>query len=243
VVASAQSLPAKAVLNAKEVSFDTPTEPKGQLAEKVAWMAPAFGGGKQVAVVGIGPRSGRKQYSEADLFWLEDFADQVGALVFAQGQRFQRKKGQARAGDAKRADTQAGSEGLLKTLAFMPDAELAKDVEESLRNLNDYIKLGGSPLVEILGVHGKTNIERGKAAQRKLIEVLETLRPGGQKPPEPLPREWHSYVILHDAYVDEVPDREIMARLYVSEGTFYRARRKALHGISRAILEMESGAQ
>ena len=49
------------------------------------------------------------------------------------------------------------------------------------------------------------------------------------------PREWHSYAILYDAYVEDVPNREIMARLYISEGTFNRLRRKALQAVSRAV--------
>ena len=51
------------------------------------------------------------------------------------------------------------------------------------------------------------------------------------------PREWHSYIILHDAYVEDVPNRDIMSQLYVSEGTFHRQRRKALRAVARSLLE------
>jgi len=52
-----------------------------------------------------------------------------------------------------------------------------------------------------------------------------------------LPRVWYNYVVLYDAYVEDVPNREIMARLYISEGTFNRTRRNALRGLSRMLLE------
>jgi hypothetical protein len=63
------------------------------------------------------------------------------------------------------------------------------------------------------------------------------LKPDEKRPPEPLPREWYNYAVLHDAYVEDVPNREIMARMYVSEGTFNRSRRNALRGVARFLLE------
>jgi hypothetical protein len=73
-----------------------------------------------------------------------------------------------------------------------------------------------------------------------LVEAIETLRPGGTRPKEPLPREWENYVVLHDAYIEGVANREIMARLYTSEGTFNRIRRKALRGVARYLLEKKN---
>ena len=46
-------------------------------------------------------------------------------------------------------------------------------------------------------------------------------------------------MIINDAYIEDIRDREIMARLYISEGTYYRTRRKALRGVARALLETE----
>jgi DNA-directed RNA polymerase specialized sigma24 family protein len=45
---------------------------------------------------------------------------------------------------------------------------------------------------------------------------------------------------LHDAYIDEVSNREIMMRLYISEGTFNRTRRSAVRALARALGEMEA---
>jgi hypothetical protein len=45
---------------------------------------------------------------------------------------------------------------------------------------------------------------------------------------------------LYDAYVEDAPNREIMARLYISEGTFNRVRRKALRAAARSLWEMKT---
>ena len=58
--------------------------------------------------------------------------------------------------------------------------------------------------------------------------------PAGAKPPEPLPREWYAYTILHDAYVEDRLSREIMGKLYISEGTYFRLRRQVLRSVARA---------
>jgi hypothetical protein len=230
VAASLHSFAAGTTLPGAHLVSEELMQPSGEVGEKAEWLAPAFAGGKQVAAVAVGPRLGNREYSEEDLFWLEDFADQVGAMaLIGQGDTQARRFAQ---------DTRDQMEKMFNTLAYKPDTELVSVVEDCLRNLNDYIKLGGSPLVEMLEITGKTNIDRGKAVKDRLVTTLEMLRPAGQTPREPLPREWHSYVILHDAYVNDVPDRDIMGRLYVSEGTFYRARRKALHGVSKALLEL-----
>jgi len=46
-------------------------------------------------------------------------------------------------------------------------------------------------------------------------------------------------VILHDAYVDEIQNRDIMNKLYISEGTFNRTRRTAITSLARTLAEME----
>ncbi len=111
-----------------------------------------------------------------------------------------------------------------------------------MRHLTDYTTLGQLPLATILRVHGATHIERGKAVREQMIRAIENLRPAGQRPAGILPREWHSYAILYDAYVDDVPNREVMARLYISESTFNRQRRKSLQAVARVLLEMKQGA-
>ena len=76
---------------------------------------------------------------------------------------------------------------------------------------------------------------RGES-DRSIISAIISPEPS---PGEPLPRVWYNYAVLHDAYVEYVPNREIMARLYISEGTFNRTRRSALRGLARLFLERD----
>ncbi len=127
---------------------------------------------------------------------------------------------------------------LLSALTFKPDPDLVKQIENGFRFLNDYSTLGNSQLVSLLGIRAKDHIQAGKLVQQRLIEVLDKLKPLGEEPCEPLPREWHAYTILHDAYVEEKLARDIMGKLYISEGTYFRLRRHALRGVTRVLLEM-----
>jgi hypothetical protein len=110
-------------------------------------------------------------------------------------------------------------------------------VEEALRHLPDTVMLGQSPLAEKISVTGKSQIERGKQLQELLTSSIEAFRPTEKRPPEPLPRVWYNHAVLYDAYVEGVPNREIMARLYISEGTFNRTRRNAIRGLARMLVE------
>ena len=118
-------------------------------------------------------------------------------------------------------------------------------VEDILRNLFDYAYLADTPLADMqlvrkgLDAGQKTHLERGKAVYAVIVEALEHLRPAGQVPPEPIPREWYPYIILRDAYLEDVPNRDIMSKLYISEGTFNRTRRGAIRTLARELTEME----
>lgn len=118
-------------------------------------------------------------------------------------------------------------------------------VEDALRNLSDYTCLADSPLAG-MGLtrsrlpHGPvTHLERGKAVHDLLLEILEKLNPGREIPRDPPPREWYPYLILKEAYIDGVSNRDIMMHLYISEGTFNRTRRLAIRSVARALQEME----
>jgi hypothetical protein len=126
---------------------------------------------------------------------------------------------------------------MIDAISTNPDPEFIKIVEDALRHLQDYIALGHSPLADWARVRGDSHVERGKQLQQLLIEAIESLRPGGKRPAEPLPRVWYNFAVLHDAYVEGAQNREIMARLYISEGTFNRTRRNALRGLARLLVE------
>jgi hypothetical protein len=131
-----------------------------------------------------------------------------------------------------------------------PERISVKAVEDALRNLFDYAYLGDHALTEFYLVRSRidaggpiTHLDLGKAAYSVLAEAINKLRPADETPGDPPPREWYPYLILHNAYVEDVPNRDIMNRLYISEGTFNRTRRAALRAVTRALEEMESALQ
>jgi hypothetical protein len=241
VVASFHCLPVGSQFPASEVSLQNDSGTSAVLMGYKLWLMPAFVGAEPVALVGMGSRKDQIPYNEEDLYWLEDIVEEFGWMISTHW------KGKL---DAERSieafNTQLepfdgfDTGELLSKLAYRPDPEQVRCVEEGLRNLNDYSKLGKSPLVSMFAIQAQDHIESGKLVQRRLSEIIEKLRPAGEPPAEPLPREWYAYTILHDAYVEDRLAREIMAKLYISEGTYYRMRRHALRGVTRAMLEMSA---
>ena len=229
VTVSFRSIPLGEKFVPIEITSDDAYEPSAELADTLAWMMPAFKDAEQLALIGIGHPMDRHHYSADDLDLLAEAANRVALIVALAG---------IHSGETNHEKSlQSESDVLISTLITNPDPKFLKMVEEGLRNLSDIITLGQSPLAQELGITGKTHIDQGKALRQKLTEAIDTLRPEGTRPKEPLPREWENYVVLHDAYVEGVANREIMARLYTSEGTFNRIRRKALRGVARYLLE------
>jgi hypothetical protein len=210
------------------------------IADQVNWIAPGFGNGDQVAVVGIGTPRAQTQYSDSDLDLLAEAADRIGTIVYLHQLHPLGPENLLQMTSAihhYEDDLRAGSQALISTLEGNPAPQFVKEVEACLRKMNDYNTLGQSVLTGKLNIPGTTHIEKGKTMRQLLVEAIEMLRPAEERPAEPLPREWYSYAILHDAYMESVPNREIMARLYISEGTFNRNRQKALRGIARHLME------
>lgn len=229
VRATRGSLPVNSSLPSSEVQTEQLTRANGSLETLVKWIVPAYAGFTQLAVLGVGSREGLKDYTQSDFHWMEDVADHIALMVYT-AQSNRRKEQTA----ARKAEINVE---MISTLTAKPDSRMIKEVETCPKNLHDYPQLGKSRLADLLCVDGNTHIERGHALHDVLVETIESLRPSGDRPSEPLPREWYNFVILHDAYVEDVNDREVMARLYISEGTYYRTRRKALRGVTRALVE------
>ena len=122
-----------------------------------------------------------------------------------------------------------------------------KEVEDGFRHLTDYAYLGEMSLagLKLVSTHlpqdTVTHVDRGKGVFNILVEALEKLRPTEDEPGRTPGREWYPYLILQRAYVDDIPNRDIMQQLYISEGTFNRTRRNALRAVTRALAEMETG--
>jgi len=211
---------AASLLDCEEVAHPKAGQPPG-----IAWIAPSFEGQTQVAIVGISLPEYKLDYASGDLALLEEVADRVGTLV-------------SLSRHAQQDDSLPASvEPLLDSISANPDLDFIKIVEDGLRHLPDVVMLGQSPLAEKMGIYGGSHVERGKRLQQLLTESIEAFRPAERRPPEPLPRVWYNHAVLHDAYVEGVPNREIMSRLYISEGTFNRTRRNALRGFARLLVE------
>lgn len=211
----------------------------GQLPN-IVWIAPTFEAEIQVAVIGISQPKAKLDYSTGDLDLLAEVADQVGTIVSLSNLRPE-KNDQIRQlvteSQAQATELNTIADEMIAAITTNPDADFIKLVEESLRRYSDYIALGQSPLADWAGLTAESHIERGKQLQKFLADAIESFRPAGTRPREPLPRVWYSYAVLYDAYVEGVPNREIMARLYISEGTFHRTRRNAIRGLARLLAE------
>jgi hypothetical protein len=229
VTASYESiLPGEKIFQSN-VTSDEAYQPSAEFADTIAWMAPAFKEDEQLALIGLGHPKARHHYSADDLDLLAEAADRVASIVALAG---------IQPGEVNpQKSLQSESEDLITTLVTNPDPKFLKMVEDALRKLSDTITLGQSPLAQELKIQADTQLDIGKALRQELVNAIEALRPEGTRPREPIPHQWENYVVLHDAYIEGVANREIMARLYTSEGTFNRIRRKALRGVARYLLE------
>ena len=245
VMASVASVPVGTVIDASEVPQQELGPPGPALATRIAWLAPAFAGDEVVAVLALAPRFNRGAYSEADLDLLADLADWAGRVVASERRQSARRAellSLASAVQTGEEELQAQAQNLITTLEAQPDLAFARQVEQALQHLSDFAFLGQSELVTALQIPVATHIERGKALRQRLVAAIDSLRPSAARPGGVLPREWRAFAILHDAYVEDVPNREIMARLYIGEGNFNRSRRQALAAVARALYETRLAA-
>jgi hypothetical protein len=208
--------------------------------EEAAVVVPLFERG-QIGALLAGPSRGQWAYSEIELERLQNSGDIVSNLL----------RGFPTEGEA----TSRLDEAVLSSevgQACIPDETLIRLVELGLRNMHDYSYLGSSPLASIRLVERclecpengvATHIDRGKAVSVVLKGAVTQLRPAPEEPNGSIPRTWYPYIILRDAYLDGVPNREIMSRLYISEGTFNRTRRAAISSVARLLNEMEAALE
>ena len=200
--------------------------------EEAALLIPIYAGESQRGVLILGRPVNGLSYSASDVERLLDPSDRIAeALRIAQ----------------RESEHLAHLAELAETSPTLPDLETelpTKTVEDALRNLFDFAYLADSPLARLQqaqkpdGIAVVTHLDRGKQVYKLILETMEKLRPPGELPREPVPRQWYPYLILRDAYLENKPNNEIMMRLYISEGTFNRTRRAAVRSMARALLEM-----
>ena len=226
-------------------------------------MAPIYGEDHQIGVVALDQKDNAQALTEDELFFLDELTDEMAAIILTANQQEEyahqinstvdiyrrRERELQRQVDQLLSENQNEPQALLDGVS---EKEFKKLVEDALRHIDDYTYLGqqqlaGLKVVELRlqqrDVEFVTHIDRGKALSDILIQAINKLRPAGEEPRgSQLPsREWYQYTVLHEAYVEGVMNRDIMSRLYISEGTFNRARRRAVRGVARAIQEMEQG--
>ena len=218
-----------------EVKEDEGQYRSGGKIPNIEWISSIFEGQRQIALVGIGASQDKAEFSSGDLELLDEFANHVGTLI-SLANLVAEDLNSDLTEENKREQLHLAAEDLLQTLKGS-DNDLTPLVEDALRKFPDFLTLGQSPLVEIVGVDAPTHVERGKHLQKILRQAVDALRPGAVRPVDAIPRAWYAYIILHDAYLEGARNRDVMARLYISEGTFNRTRRLALRGVARWMSE------
>lgn len=263
-----QAIPA-ARLRSAEITLLTPDsrpagdgDPAQDPLAGMALLAPIAIDGSQAGALLLGPISTGQPYADENLMLLDDVADQLAAVI--RTARLQEENAHAinamvsEFRERERATRRQVQEMLAASSAAAGAASpnesqalFTGQVEDALRRLHDYPALGEHPLAGLALVRQRlaalqqdgasTHIERGKALNQVLVEAIQKLRPEGEAPKTTSvpPRQWNQFIILHDSYVLDEPNRDIMSRLYIGEGTFNRTRRRALQGVARALREME----
>lgn len=219
-------------------------------------VVPLYTQGKKVGVMVLSARRGGRSYTDQDLDLLDTLSDQVAGVIYAVRQQeaavhhidtmvgeFRRRE------ETLQAELQAVLAGSERSPQIHQASEwMRTQVEDALRHLYDYAYLGQHDLAQLRAIERRldktapvTHLDRGRLLSELLIDVLEKLRPVGPQPKE-LSQEWVQYTILHDAYVLGELNRDIMSKLYISESSFNRSRRRAIRGVARAVQELEQAA-
>jgi hypothetical protein len=220
---------------------------------------PLVAGSEQVGVIVLGTRTTAEIFDEDDFVILEDFADTVAGVIHGirvQEEKLHQIQNLMEEVHEKERDLQSRMRGVLVAddlhpfLNLMKESDAISEVEDALRHLNDFAYLGTHSLtnlsvirnyLEIEGDSVITHLDRARALHKLLIACIDKLKPLSLMPSPPS-KEWHQYVILYDCYVDSRLNRDVMGKLYIGEGTFNRARRRAVRAITRVLAEMEGNS-
>jgi hypothetical protein len=207
-------------------------------------VAPLIAGHDPIGAILLGPPKRGLSYRERDLDLVAEAADGLADLIDKLWQQETHASEIAQMVEAFR-DREHSLQAEIESLRAPSGAETdsagqVTQVEDALRRLYDYSYLGDHALGSFVAGHvpSATHLDRGKALGTALTAAIEKLRPAGTEPRDLAPREWHPYLVLHEAYINGAANRDIMARLYISEATFHRTRRRALKAVTKALFEM-----
>ena len=126
-----------------------------------------------------------------------------------------------------------------------PQTDFRVLVEGALRHLNDLPALSEHPLLFELPIRTGTPLERAAELRNALDQAIERLRPAGARPTpgSSAVGGWLHYLVLKEAYVDGRPNKQIMQRYALSEGTFHRARRRAIDAVAADVASRRDVSQ
>jgi hypothetical protein len=199
--------------------------------EEAALLIPLYQDNEQFGALVLGRPENGLRFAEEDIEKIINPVDLIGeAILFNRLHKTQI----AQAAELARIQSPV-REGLIPVATM----------ENVLRNLYDFAILADCPLAGLSLVQSRlthkqvTHLERGKAVYEVTLEAIHKLAPGEMVPRTQPAREWYPYLILHEAYINGISNRDIMMKLYISEGTFNRTRRSAIRSVARALGEME----
>lgn len=252
------ALPAASVTTAESVGL-LHSERKGLTGMQV--LIPLERDESQLGALVLGGKATREPYDDRDVELLEDLADEMAQVIHTKQMQEEnarqintlvtefRERERALQLQVQQMLAERDTRPTAPAATAFDEEELVPLVEDGLRHLHDFPYLGEHALSKLRRVEtrlaarqdGQSFIERGKEVSQVLLQALNALRPSTAEPKASQipPREWHLFIILNDSYVLEEPNRNIMSRLYISEGTFNRTRRRALRAVAKAVAEME----
>jgi hypothetical protein len=120
----------------------------------------------------------------------------------------------------------------------IPKNQFRHLVEDALRHLNDSPALRQHPVLGLTPSTMGSDLHAAEAAgllQGDLLQAIERLRPPTPRPSPggaAGPGGWIHYLVLHESYVSGWTNQQIMQRYYLGEGTFYRARKRAIDALA-----------
>ena len=202
--------------------------------EEVVLLVPIYLQEVQIGTILFGPPVNSTRYLETGIDRLLDVSDQVAVTIQQVQQRHKLVEQAAQSIHVPQISNSEPKVGLGVGI-----------VEDALRNIHDYAYLGDMELAETKLVSSRlpegncTHLDRGKVVYNVLEEAVAKLCPEKELADGIPSREWYPYLILQYAYFEGKLNRDIMSRLYISEGTFNRTRRSAIRTVTRVLVELE----
>jgi hypothetical protein len=142
-------------------------------------------------------------------------------------------------------------EGAQSELADISAEHLARLTQEALRRLNGPAGLADCGLIERLprtlaavrarrgdGSAEATPLGQAQALREAVVEAIERLKPPDRETGLGAPAALQ-YHILREAYVQGLPNKQVMTRHSISESTFHRNRREAVAILARELARQE----